>query len=132
MKRIAAPLREMGASIDGRMEGTKAPLAIRGGKLKGIRYTMPVASAQIKSAILLAGLYAEGKTSVIEPRSSRDHTERMLESFGVNVNKDGLTKTVQPGKLKGTHIEVPGDISSAAFILVAAACLEGSDVTLEM
>ncbi|RQD72568.1 MAG: 3-phosphoshikimate 1-carboxyvinyltransferase [Tindallia sp. MSAO_Bac2] len=131
MKRIAAPLREMGASIDGRMEGTKAPLAIRGSKLKGIRYKMPVASAQIKSAILLAGLYAEEKTSVIEPRASRDHTERMLESFGVSVKSDGLTKTVQPGKLKGTHIEVPGDISSAAFLLVAAACLKGSDVTLE-
>ncbi len=71
------------------------------------------------------------KTSVIEPRASRDHTERMLDSFGVSIKRDGLKRTIQPGTLKGTHIEVPGDISSAAFILVAAACLDGSDVTLE-
>ncbi len=131
MERIAVPLRKMGAIIDGRENGKKAPLAIRGGQLKAIEYELPVASAQIKSAVLLAGLFAEGTTRVIEPRASRDHTERMLGSFGITVDTDGLSRTVKPGKLKGTHIEVPGDISSAAFLLVAAACLEGSEVTLE-
>ncbi|WP_207646637.1 3-phosphoshikimate 1-carboxyvinyltransferase [Tindallia magadiensis] len=131
MKRIAFPLRKMGAGIDGREMGTQAPLTIRGGGLKGIEYQLPVASAQIKSAVLLAGLFADGVTSVIEPRVSRDHTERMLQSFGVTVRQDGLKCTVKSEELQATHIEVPGDISSAAFILVAAACIKGSDVTLE-
>lgn len=131
MERIAVPLRKMGAIIDGRENGRKAPLAIRGGQLKAIEYELPVASAQIKSAVLLAGLFADGTTCVTEPRASRDHTERMLGSFGISVVSDGLSRKVTPGKLKGTHIEVPGDISSAAFLMVAAACLEGSDVILE-
>jgi 3-phosphoshikimate 1-carboxyvinyltransferase len=127
MDRIAVPLRLMGARIDGREEGRKAPLVIRGGSLKAIHYEMPVASAQVKSAVLLAGLYAEGSTSVTEIRPSRDHTERMLEAFGVNVAMDGLTRTIHPSELTGADVEVPGDISSAAFLLAAAACLPGSD-----
>ncbi|MDW7671042.1 MAG: 3-phosphoshikimate 1-carboxyvinyltransferase [Bacillota bacterium] len=131
MDRIAVPLRLMGARIDGREEGRKAPLVIRGGSLKAIHYEMPVASAQVKSAVLLAGLYAEGSTSVTEIRPSRDHTERMLEAFGVNVGMDGLTRTIHPSELTSADVEVPGDISSAAFLLAAAACLPGSDITLK-
>jgi 3-phosphoshikimate 1-carboxyvinyltransferase len=131
MDRIAVPLRQMGARIDGREDGRKAPLVIRGSSLKAIHYEMPVASAQVKSAVLLAGLYAEGNTSVTEIRPSRDHTERMLEAFGVNVATDGLRRTVHPSELTGGDVEVPGDISSAAFLLVAAACLPGSEITLK-
>jgi 3-phosphoshikimate 1-carboxyvinyltransferase len=131
MERIALPLRLMGASIDGRDGGKRAPLVIRGGGLKSIEYTMPVASAQVKSAVLLAGLYASGTTTVIEPRASRDHTERMLAAFGAQISIDGLTKKIVTTELKGTEIEVPGDISSAAFLMVAAACLPESHLTLK-
>ena len=89
MKRVTNPLKQMGANIDGREEGTFTPLTIRGGDLKAIEYTSPVASAQVKSAILLAGLRAEGVTAVTEPHISRDHTERMLEAFGVKVTREG-------------------------------------------
>ncbi|WP_100372714.1 3-phosphoshikimate 1-carboxyvinyltransferase [Bacillus sp. FJAT-45037] len=131
MFRVTYPLREMGAEIDGREDGNFTPLSIRGGKTKGISFTSNVASAQVKSAILLAGLQSEGVTSVTEPALSRDHTERMLEAYGVNVVRDGLTVSVSGGQsLKANHIVVPGDISSAAFFLVAGAIVPNSIVTL--
>jgi len=122
MERAARPLREMGAAID--TEDGHPPVRIRGGaKLHGIRYEMPVASAQVKSAVLLAGLYAEGTTTVVEPAVTRDHTERMLQSFGVEVRaRDGVVSLSPAAALQGTSLQVPGDISSAAFFLVAA-CL---------
>jgi len=124
MKRVTDPLRSMGIQLDGREEGNFTPLALRGGNLKGITYKSPVASAQVKSAILLAGLQAEGVTTVIEPEKSRDHTERMLEAFGVQVKEEGLSVSIEGGQtLTGTHIEVPGDISSAAFFLVAGSII---------
>jgi 3-phosphoshikimate 1-carboxyvinyltransferase len=132
MKRVTDPLREMGASIDGRNGGDFTPLSIRGGNLQALQYTSPVASAQVKSAILLAGLQAEGTTSVTEPHKSRDHTERMLSMFGAEVVTDGLTVSVQGGQtLKGTDIFVPGDISSAAFFLVAGAIVPNSRIVLK-
>ncbi len=132
MNRVANPLREMGAVIETAAEG-RPPLTIRGGQtLTGMRYEMPMASAQVKSCLLLAGLYAEGKTSVIEPAPTRDHTERMLRGFGYPVSVDGNTSAVTPGHtLTATQIEVPADISSAAFFLVAASIAEGSDLLLE-
>ncbi len=132
MDRVARPLRQMGARIDGRKNGSFTPISIRGGGLKGIEYTSPVASAQVKSSILLAGLHAEGMTTVVEPQSSRDHTERMLKAFGCEVEIDGL-KTAIRGKqtLKGTTIKVPGDISSAAFFLVAGAIVPNSELTIK-
>lgn len=132
MDRVARPLRQMGARIDGRKNGSFTPISIRGGGLKGIEYSSPVASAQVKSSILLAGLHAEGMTTVIEPQSSRDHTERMLKAFGCEVEIDGL-KTAIRGKqaLKGTTIKVPGDISSAAFFLVAGAIVPNSELTIK-
>jgi 3-phosphoshikimate 1-carboxyvinyltransferase len=132
MARVTNPLREMGAKIDGREHGNYTPLSIRGGNLQAIRYTSPVASAQVKSAILLAGLMADGTTTVIEPHKSRDHTERMLKAFGGEVVVDGLTVSVT-GKqqLTGTHIDVPGDISSAAFFLVAGTIVPNSEITLK-
>ena len=127
MKRVAEPLRLMGAHI----EGDTAPLRIRGGNLHGIEYTTPVASAQIKSAILLAGLYADGVTRVTEPAQSRDHTERMLTAMGANLTCEGLTTTVKAGApLSPFEFEVPADISSAAFLMVAAALAPGSRLEL--
>ena len=133
MGRVADPLREMGANIDTAAEG-RPPLQINGGQsqLKGMDYVMPMASAQVKSCLLLAGLYAEGKTSVTEPAPTRDHTERMLKGFGYPVQVNGATATVESGhKLAGGKIDVPADISSAAFFMVAASIAEGSDLTLE-
>jgi 3-phosphoshikimate 1-carboxyvinyltransferase len=132
MKRVTEPLREMGAIIDGRQGGNYTPVSIRGGNVKGIHYTSPVASAQVKSAVLLAGLQGEGETVVTEPEKSRDHTERMLQAFGVHVDVDGLAVTLK-GKqaLQGTDIVVPGDISSAAFWLVAGAIVSNSRLTLK-
>ncbi|MFJ7883308.1 bifunctional prephenate dehydrogenase/3-phosphoshikimate 1-carboxyvinyltransferase [Pseudomonas sp. NPDC096917] len=132
MNRVANPLREMGAVIETAAEG-RPPMTIRGGHaLKGMDYTLPMASAQVKSCLLLAGLYAQGKTSVTEPAPTRDHTERMLRGFGYPVSVDGATASVESGhKLKATHIEVPGDISSSAFFLVAATIAAGSDLVLE-
>src|SRR5690606_2446641 len=132
MDRVAIPLRKMGAHIDGRENGKYPPIAVRGGNLKGIDYESPVASAQVKSAILLAGLQAEGTTSVTEPSVSRDHTERMLKSFGVNVRRNGTTVSIE-GKqtLKATHINVPADISSAAFFIVAALITKNSSIILK-
>ncbi|WP_339805137.1 bifunctional prephenate dehydrogenase/3-phosphoshikimate 1-carboxyvinyltransferase [uncultured Marinobacter sp.] len=131
MGRVADPLRAMGAVID-TAEGGRPPLKIRGGcKLAGIHYDMPVASAQVKSCLLLAGLYAEGMTSVTEPAPTRDHTERMLTGFGYHVHRDGATASVVGGgRLAGGKIDVPADISSAAFFLVAASIAPDSDLTL--
>ena len=119
MERVAKPLREMGAQVQTH-NGTPPVLTGGGGALHGIEYRMPMASAQVKSAILLAGLYAEGPTTVIAPAVNRDHSERMLESCGVDIQVDGLvTRLEPPQKLVGQHIEVPGDFSSAAFFIVA-------------
>ncbi|MDP4549729.1 3-phosphoshikimate 1-carboxyvinyltransferase [Alkalihalobacillus macyae] len=131
MNRVSIPLLKMGAAIDGRNNGTYAPISIRGGNLAGITYTSPVASAQVKSAILLAGLQAKGVTTVHEPHLSRNHTENMLESFGVKVNRNGCSISIEGGqKLVSTNVEVPGDISSAAFFLVAGAIVPESTITL--
>jgi 3-phosphoshikimate 1-carboxyvinyltransferase len=132
MKRVTTPLRQMGAVIRTSPTGT-APLKIRGGgSLEGIHYDMPIASAQVKSCLLLAGLYAEGETSVTEPAPTRDHTERMLVGFGYPVTREGNRVTIRSGgKLQAADIDVPSDISSAAFFMVGAAISEGSDVTLQ-
>lgn len=131
MNRVADPLALMGATIE-TAEGGRPPLKVKGGQaLKGIEYTLPMASAQVKSCLLLAGLYAEGETSVTEPAPTRDHTERMLQGFGYPVTVEGARATVRGGgRLKGTNIDVPGDISSAAFFMVAASIAPGSDITL--
>ena len=133
MERIAKPLREMGAQIQTTGERGTPPVSITGAQaLKGIHYDLPMASAQVKSGILLAGLWAEGETSVTEPEPTRDHTERMLRAFGYEVKTEGNRISLQGGgKLVGTEIQVPSDISSAAFFMVGAAITEGSDVTLE-
>jgi 3-phosphoshikimate 1-carboxyvinyltransferase len=132
MTRVTKPLSQMNAKIDGRQGGEYTPLSIRGGNIQGISYELPVASAQIKSAILLAGLQAEGTTTVIEPAPSRDHTERMIRMFGGAVESDGPKITVKGGQhLKGTNVYVPGDISSAAFFLVAGAIVPNSCITLK-
>jgi len=132
MNRVAKPLREMGAVIETGPEG-RPPLAIKGGqRLTGMAYEMPMASAQVKSCLLLAGLYAAGSTSVTEPAPTRDHTERMLRGFGYPVSVEGSTASVESGhKLTATRIEVPADISSAAFFLVAASIAAGSELVLE-
>ncbi len=131
MRRITDPLNQMGASIDTSPSGT-APLVISGNQcITGIEYTMPVASAQIKSCLLLAGLYADGETCIVEPMRSRDHTERMLTGMDYPINIDGNTiRITGGGKLVGTHIDVPADISSAAFFIVGASIAGASDVTL--
>src|SRR5690349_4631401 len=130
MQRIIEPLTQMGATIDA--DDGHAPLRIAASKgLKGIRYASPVASAQVKSGVLLAGLYAAGRTEVTEPEASRDHTERMLKAFGVSVEAGPGRAALDGGqRLKGTRIEVPADISSATFFMVGAAIARGSDVTL--
>lgn len=132
MKRVIEPLRQMGAQISGRSGGQFTPLAIQGTDLTAIDYTMPVASAQVKSAILLAGLQANGVTTVRESEVSRDHTERMLRQFGADITcQDGVIQLQGGQKLSATHIEVPGDISSAAFFLVAGAIAKDSSINLE-
>ena len=132
MRRVIDPLLQMGALITATQNGT-SPINISAGKnLNGIDYTLPVASAQIKSCLLLAGLYADGKTCVTEPAPTRDHTERMLQGFGYSVNRNGSTVCLRgKGKLQGTSIDVPADISSAAFFMVGASIAKGSDITLE-
>lgn len=131
MRRIVNPLSEMGADI-GTGDGGTPPLSIRKTKtLSGIEYVCPIASAQVKSAILLAGLHANGTTIVHEPAITRDHTERMLRGFGVEVEVNGLTASIRGGqKLHATNLVVPGDISSSAFFLVGASMTEGSKLTL--
>ncbi len=132
MKRVTAPLEEMGAVVDTSSDGTP-PIAIKGSaSLKGIDYTMPVASAQVKSCLLLAGLYADGTTCVTEPASTRDHTERMLSGFGYSVTRSDNKVCLQGGgSLTACTLDVPADISSAAFFMVGAAIAEGSDLLLE-
>jgi 3-phosphoshikimate 1-carboxyvinyltransferase len=131
MKRIVEPLSRMGASISGRKGDTLPPLCIRGGKLSGIAHKMPVASAQVKSAALLAGLYASGETAVVEPLPSRDHTERMLSSMGVKVARRGNEVAVRTAvRLQPLSIDVPGDISSAAFFMALAACVPGGEIRI--
>lgn len=132
MARIIKPLGLMGAHIAGRDDNRYAPFAIRGGSLKAISYDMPMSSAQVKSAILLAGLYAGGGSTVItEPSKSRDHTERMLPAFGADLRTDGLNVSIHSGKeLYAQEIDVPGDFSSAAFFMVAALLIPGAEVML--
>lgn len=133
MERVAKPLRAMGAAIQTTGEKGTPPVTISGGKaLKGFHYDMPVASAQVKSGVLLAGLWAEGETVVTEPAPTRDHTERMLRGFGYAVQVEGATVRIQGGgKLTATRIDVPADISSAAFFMVGASIAPGSDITLQ-
>lgn len=130
MDRVVKPLRQMGAEITGRKGGSLAPLVIHGTSLHGIEHTLPVASAQVKSSLLLAGLYAQGETVLHQPAQSRDHTERMLRAMGAHLVEDGLTIIVRPSELTALDIEVPGDISSAAFWLVAGACHPQASVTV--
>jgi len=132
MKRVADPLRKMGALIETSPSGTP-PLRITGKQnLQGLVYAMPMASAQVKSSLLLAGLYAQGQTCVTEPAPTRDHTERMLAGFGYAVEREGRTVCVEGGgHLHAANIDVPADISSAAFFMVGAAIAPGSDLTLE-
>ncbi len=144
MRRLAEPLRQMGAIIEGRVDPARPgdvfpPLVVRGGSdsLKGLRYDLPVASAQLKSALVLAGLQARGRTELREPAQSRDHTERMLRFLGAPITADPTTNTivVDPtgwgGRLRAMPITVPGDLSSATFLLVAALTVDGSDVVVE-
>ncbi len=132
MARIIKPLTSMGANISGRQQNTKAPLAIQGGQLRAGEYHSPVASAQVKSAVLLAGMQVEGETRIFEPHLSRDHSERMLRYFGVAVQQlPGGAQVTGPVNLQGREVEVPGDISSAAFFLVAALITPGSELLLK-
>ena len=131
MQRVIEPLSRMGANLVGREGRELAPLEINGGNLKGIEYSMPIASAQVKSAILLAGLQAEGVTIIEEPQNSRNHTELMIKGFGGEVGLDGRHVSVQGGQtLYGKDVRIPGDISSAAFFLVAAALISGSRIVV--
>ncbi|MBW4442318.1 MAG: 3-phosphoshikimate 1-carboxyvinyltransferase [Plectolyngbya sp. WJT66-NPBG17] len=134
MSRVVKPLQQMGAQIWGRKQNSLAPLAIQGQALKPIHYHSPIASAQVKSCILLAGLMTEGQTTVTEPALSRDHSERMLRAFGADLTVDPETNSVTvtgQAQLNGQTVIVPGDISSAAFWLVAGAIVPGSDLTVE-
>lgn len=132
MNRVVLPLRQMGAVIDTAAEG-RPPLRIHGSKpLQGIRYELPVASAQVKSALLLAGLYAQGETETIEPHPTRDYTERMLTAFGVDIAFEPGRARLRGGqRLRATEVQVPADFSSAAFFLVAASLIPGSDLLIE-
>lgn len=132
MTRVVKPLSLMGAKIDGKKHGEFTPISIRGGELTGMEYTLPVASAQVKSSILFAGLQAEGTTTIHEPAKTRDHTERMIRQFGGKVESEGLTVKINGGQtLTASHVNVPGDISSAAFFLVAGAIVPNSEILLK-
>ncbi len=131
MRRVTGPLRRMGASIEGRDDANYAPLTVKGGPLRAAQETLPVASAQVKSALLLAGLYAPGVTSVTEPEKSRDHTERFLAYFGADVREDGLTVSVRGGQERPLHARsfaIAGDISSAAFFIAMGLLVPGSEL----
>lgn len=132
MERVTLPLRQMGATVVGRQDGARLPLAIHGRRpLRGGQHQLPVASAQVKSALLLAGLHADGQVTVAEPETSRDHTERMLSRFGARVDREGYRVTISPGtELKGQPVQVPGDFSSAAFFLPLGCLLPDSDLTI--
>ncbi|WP_439105901.1 3-phosphoshikimate 1-carboxyvinyltransferase [Congregibacter sp.] len=131
MQRVITPLTRMGATIASG-DGGRPPLQLAGGaRLQGIHYDLPMASAQVKSCVLLAGLFAEGETSVTEPAPTRDHTERMLRGFGYELeSREGVTSLRGGGELHGCEIDVPSDISSAAFLLVAASIAPGSELLL--
>lgn len=132
MGRIIDPLRKMGAIIECKNTGNLLPLKFKGTKLKGIKYSPPVASAQVKSCLILAGLYAEGQTEITELTKTRDHTERMLSYFGVPVDIDGNTITVSPpSQFQGNELNIPSDISSAAFFIVAGLINKGSDLLIK-
>jgi len=132
MKRVTKPLKMMGTSIDGREDATYTPISIRGGSLNSISYASPVSSAQVKSSILLAGLFANGTTTVTEPEKSRDHTERMLKAFGCELVVDGNKVSINGNQeLTATDVIVPGDISSAAFFLVAGSIVPNSEILLK-
>jgi 3-phosphoshikimate 1-carboxyvinyltransferase len=122
MNRVINPLTQMGAKVIGRESNSLAPLSINGGNIKGINYTMPVASAQVKSAIILASLYAEGKTIITEPSQSRDHTERMASFMGADIQVHKSSLIITPSQLKTSNINIPGDISSASTWIIAACC----------
>ena len=130
MGRIVQPLQQMGATVLGRGSDTLAPLAIRGGSLRSIEYRMPVASAQVKSCLMLAGLSAVGPTVLHQPALSRDHTERMMAAMGARVETDGLALTLHPAELQAVDVAVPGDISSAAFWMVAGLIHPNARVTI--
>ena len=131
MGRIITPLSQMGANIAGEAGGF-APLTIAGGNLSGIEYHMPVASAQVKSAILLAGLYSEGETTLVQPNITRDHTEIMLENFGADISREGLRVTLKSARnLEGTKVNIPGDISSAAYFIALGILSEKSRITIK-
>lgn len=131
MRRVTDPLRDMGARILGRQAGNFAPLTIQGGTLQGSEFRTEVASAQVKSALILAGLRAKGETTIIEPALSRDHTERMLKAFGADIVAEGPQVRVRNGRrLKGQEVSVPGDISSAAFLLVLASLVKSGELII--
>jgi 3-phosphoshikimate 1-carboxyvinyltransferase len=131
MRRVIDPLSKMGAHIEA-ASGDRPPLTVHGGALAGIDYRPDVPSAQVKSAVLLAGLQADGRSRVTEPTPTRDHTERALTTFGAQVSRDGLAVSIEGGqRLHGIQARIPGDLSSAAFAAAAAAALTGSDVTIE-
>lgn len=134
MGRIVKPLREMGATIAGRKGGELAPLAVNGTRLRGITYASPVASAQIKSSILLAALFAEGTTRLSEPRLSRDHTERLFQFYGLPLKREGTTLVMEGRPSVGwsavPELMIPGDLSAAAFFIVGATIVPGSEVTI--
>lgn len=132
MTRVTKPLSTMGTVIHGRKNAEYTPISITGGRLNPIEYAMPVASAQVKSSLLFAGLQADGTTTIVEPAKTRDHTERMIGKFGGSIEVDGCTVRITGGQqLTGTNIHVPGDISSAAFFLVAGAIVPNSCITLK-
>lgn len=130
MGRIVQPLKNMGAIIMGRDGGSFAPMAFQGGSLKAIDYLMPVASAQVKSSLLIAGLFADGTTTLTQPSESRDHTERMLQAMGADINIDGLAISISQSRLDSIDVKIPGDMSSAAFWIVAGCCHPDSRIRL--
>lgn len=131
MKRIIEPLSKMGAQINGTNNNTLPPISILGGNLKGIQYSPEVASAQVKSCLLIAGLFAQGKTELYDLQPSRDHTERMLKAMGANIVIEKTNITIQPSPLNAKDILVPGDISAAAFWLVAGICHKNADILIK-
>jgi 3-phosphoshikimate 1-carboxyvinyltransferase len=132
MRRVVDPLVAMGARIDGRDHGALAPLTVRGGRLRGVRHDLATASGQVKTALLLAGLQAEGRTTIVEPAPSRDHTERMLGALGVELDRPSDREVrVEAGRPAPFEITVPGDASSAAFFVVGACITPGSDLVVE-
>jgi len=132
MTRVTKPLKSMGAVIQGRNNGEYTPISIAGGSINGMEYELPMASAQVKSSILFAGMQANGTTTIIEPQKTRDHTERMIRKFGGEIEVDQRHISIKGGqKLKGTTVNVPGDISSAAFFLAAGVIVPDSEITLK-